>query len=98
MEKLRQRLLVLEALLPLKRVVLFGSWAVGRETAFSDIDLLVVYSGPPREDAYKIVRGCFSLRGLEPHVYSQEEAENSGHTLGCMAKKGIVLFPGELSP
>lgn len=38
--------------LPVRRVVLFGSFAKGRATAHSDVDLLVVYEGPPREDAF----------------------------------------------
>ena len=49
---LRQGVAALSARMPLKDVVLFGSWAQGRATAFSDIDLLVIHSDPPRGDAY----------------------------------------------
>jgi len=62
-ERLRRDVPSLAEALPLKRVVLFGSWASGRATAHSDIDLLVVYTGPSREDAYKTVRQCMPLRG-----------------------------------
>jgi len=89
---LRERLPALAAVLSLKRVVLFGSWAKGRATAFSDIDLLVVYAGPPREDAYKLVRRCLDLRGLEPHLYAEAEASNLKPTLDRMTREGISLL------
>lgn len=88
---LRERLPALAAVLPVKRAVLFGSWAKGRATAFSDIDLLVIYAGPPRADAYKRVRRCLDLRGLEPHVYAEAEAERLWPTLQRMTRDGISL-------
>ncbi len=80
------------AALPLRRVVLFGSWAKGRATAFSDIDLLVVYADPPRADAYVVVRRHLRLRGLEPHVYSEAEAAKLAPTLEQMTRHGAVLL------
>ena len=64
---LKERIKGLQALLPLKKVMLFGSWSTGRETAFSDIDLLVIYEGQGRQEAYKIVWRYLNLRGLEAH-------------------------------
>lgn len=93
LELIQERLPALEKVLSLKRVVLFGSWAVGRETAFSDVDLLVIYDDPPREDAYKLVRHYLKLRGLEPHVYSEQQAEKLRATIESMTKDGIILFP-----
>lgn len=61
--ELRPLLLALREVLPLRQVVLFGSWAAGRATAFSDIDLLVVYTGPRQPDAYQTVRRLLPLRG-----------------------------------
>jgi predicted nucleotidyltransferase len=89
---LRDRLPALAAVLPLKRAVLFGSWAKGRATAFSDVDLLVVYGGPPRDNAYKTVRRSLSLRGLEPHVYAEAEAAGLQPTLDRMIRDGIDLM------
>ncbi len=89
---LRERLPALAARLPLQRAVLFGSWATDRATAFSDVDLLVVYAGPPRDDAYKTVRRCLDLRGLEPHVYTEAEAEKLRPTLDRMIRDGISLI------
>jgi predicted nucleotidyltransferase len=90
---LRDRLQGLDEILTLRRVVLFGSWTKGKETAFSDIDLLIIYTGPPREDAYRLVKQYMNLRGLEPHVFSEEETENLEMTLARMTKGGVVLYP-----
>ena len=91
-EALRRGLVELSERMPLKRVVLFGSWAQGRATAFSDIDLLVIYSDPPRGDAYQEVRRCMEIPGLEPHVYSETEAAQRRETLAKMTANGVVLF------
>lgn len=82
-------------MLPLKRVWLFGSWAAGRATAFSDIDLLVVYLDPPRDDAYHLVRQSLRLPCLEAHVYSEGQAEALKSTLERMTRNGVLLFPEE---
>jgi uncharacterized protein len=82
----------LERNLPVRRVVLFGSWAAGRATAYSDIDLLVIYAGSPRDDAFKVVRRSIQLRGLEPHVYTETEAESLRPTLDRMTQNGIQLL------
>ncbi len=78
--------------LPLRRVVLFGSWAKGQATAFSDIDLLVIYADPPRDDAYRIVRRTINLRGLEAHVYAESEARQVERVLQRMTEGGIMLL------
>ncbi len=75
------------------RVVLFGSWAAGRHTAASDVDLLVVYMGHPREDAFGIVKTTLGIPGLEPHVYAEGEAEGMRDRLDRMTAGGVVLFP-----
>lgn len=89
---LRRRTSELRGALPLKRVVLFGSWAKGRATAFSDIDVLVVYADPPRDDAYQVIWRCLRLRGLEPHVYAESEAVGLQSTLDSMARGGVDLL------
>ncbi len=85
---LRSRMPALEAKLPLRKVVLFGSYAKGRQTVASDIDLLVVYAGEHREDAYKIVKRTPNLPRLEPHVYSEDEFEKLRPTLERMLEGG----------
>jgi predicted nucleotidyltransferase len=74
-------------------VVLFGSYARGNYTAASDIDLLVVYSGEKRDDAYAITKKSIAVPGLEPHVYMVEEYEQLKATIDRMTEGGVVLFP-----
>ena len=57
---LRDGVQELAEVLGVRRVVLFGSWAKSRQTAFSDIDLMVIYAGPHREDAYGLVKKIYS--------------------------------------
>jgi predicted nucleotidyltransferase len=92
---LRQRMAALQGKLPLKRVVLFGSYAKGRHTVASDIDLLVIYAGKPREDAYALVKRTLNIHRLEPHVYAEEEYERVGITVERMARDGIPVALGE---
>ncbi len=89
---LRERVRALAQHLPLRRAVLFGSWATGRATARSDVDLLVVYAGPAREDAYRIVRTVVAVRGLEAHVYAETEAEALRPVLERMTRGGVELW------
>ncbi|MFB3902205.1 MAG: nucleotidyltransferase family protein [Acidobacteriota bacterium] len=88
---IRAGLLALKERLPLKRVVLFGSYAKDRQTAGSDIDLLVIYSGPPLPDAFSIVKRTLKVPRLEPHVYSEEEYEQVRPTVERMIDDAIPL-------
>ena len=90
--RLRRHVTSLAAVLPIRRVRLFGSWATGRATAFSDIDVLIIYEGPPRPDAYRITRDMIPIRGLEPHLYTTAEAQDLEDTLGRMTNCGIELW------
>lgn len=90
---LREGAAALAASLPLKHVTLFGSQATGRATAFSDIDVLVIYAGPARSDAYALVRRTLAIRGLEPHVYTEQEASLLGPVIDRMVRGAIKLYP-----
>ena len=78
--------------LPLTRVILFGSYAKGRQTIASDIDLLVVYAGAARDDAYALVRRTLGIRRLEPHVYTEQEYAAVQETLERMVQEGITIY------
>ena len=92
---LRERVKALKGKLPLKRVVLFGSYAKGKQTVASDIDLLVIYGGRPRTDAYALVKRALNIRRLEPHVYSEEEYDQAKMTVERMIRDGISIATGE---
>jgi hypothetical protein len=91
-ERIRERLQRLSKELPLKLVALFGSYARGSYTVASDADLLVVYAGAPREDAYRVVRRVLNLPGLEPHVYSEGEQTSLAPTIERMLKDSVILW------
>ncbi|MFA0761943.1 MAG: hypothetical protein HZLCBSQH_002055 [Candidatus Fervidibacterota bacterium] len=89
---LKERLPELAKALPLRRVVLFGSYARGNFTAFSDIDLLVVYADPPRSDAYGLVKKTLNLLGLQPHVLSESEFTAVHTVWQKMIQDGLDLY------
>ena len=95
-QALRARLGHLQSALPLARVVLFGSCARGTHTVASDVDLLVVYRGAPRPDAYAHVKRALGVPRLEPHLYTEVEYEAARATVDRMTRDGVTLF--EQSP
>jgi len=89
---IRKALDVLQHILPLELVVLFGSYAKGNYTVASDIDLLVVYRGEKREDVYALCKKMITIPRLEPHVYSKKEYEEMRGTVDKMIKDGVVIL------
>ncbi len=85
------RLEVLKKELPLRLVVLFGSYAKGNYIVASDIDLLIVHDNTSK-DAYTIAKKIINLYGLEPHTYSYEDYKNIKDTIDRMVKDGIILY------
>ena len=90
--ELEKRLGDLAQRLPLALVVLFGSYALGNYTVASDIDLLVVYEGEQREDAFATVKKTLDLPRLEPHVYTEAEYKLVKNSIRRMTAGGVVLF------
>jgi predicted nucleotidyltransferase len=91
-QKLKEDLEALKEKLPLLLVILFGSYAKGNYTVASDVDLLVVYKGRERKDAFATVKKTIPIPRLEPHVYSESEYEAVKETISNMTKDGVVLF------
>ncbi len=91
-QKLKEDLETLKEKLPLLLVILFGSYAKGNYTVASDVDLLVVYEGRERKDAFATVKKTISIPRLEPHVYSESEYEALKETLCKMTRDGVILF------
>jgi predicted nucleotidyltransferase len=92
-QKLKDKLGDLARELPLRTVVLFGSYAQGKYTVASDIDVLVVYRGEERKDAFKIVKKTLQIPLLEPHVYSEDEYRGLKENVDRMTAGGVTLFP-----
>lgn len=91
--RLREKIPALQEVLPITRVVLFGSYARDQYTAASDIDLLVVYAGVVKADAYARVRRALGIRRLEPHVYAESEYDLVQDVVQRMTRYGIALYP-----
>ncbi|MBI2155000.1 MAG: nucleotidyltransferase domain-containing protein [Candidatus Rokubacteria bacterium] len=89
---LRERLGLLGRKLPLVKAVLFGSYATGTFTVGSDVDLLVVYRGAPRADAYALVKRTLAIPRLEPHLYSEAECEAARTVVERMVRGGVTLL------
>jgi len=90
---LREGLDRLAGRIPLVEAVLFGSFATGRQTVGSDIDVLIVYKGVPRDDVFALAKQEIAVPRLEPHVYSDEEAARLSELIGRMTRNGIRLYP-----
>jgi len=71
---------------------LFGSYAKGNYTVASDIDILVVYKGKERRDAYATVKRILDIPYLEPHLYTKREYKETKETIDRMTKDSILLF------
>lgn len=84
------------------RVILFGSWARGTATEWSDVDLLVIFPdvGDKREMAVNIRR---ALRGMlvckDIVVSTPDEIRRRGHFFGTVLREalneGKVLYERE---
>jgi predicted nucleotidyltransferase len=98
-KRLKAACIRLEGKLPISRMILFGSYAVGRYTAGSDIDVVVVYKGVKRDDAYKALMDEAGLPKLEPRVYTEEQFATmlaaSPRFAEVLAREGIVIVGDE---
>ncbi|MGQ9630096.1 MAG: nucleotidyltransferase domain-containing protein [bacterium] len=92
LQRLNRGISALKEALPLKWAILFGSYARGSHTVASDIDLLVIYNGEAREDAFALVKKTLCIPGLEPHVYSESQYEAMRETLHRMVQDGVVIY------
>jgi len=91
-QKLKKKIEELAKELPLSLVVLFGSYAQGNYTVASDVDLLIIYRGKERKDAFATVRKTLDIPLLEPHVYSEDEYRRLRSVIARMIAKGVILF------
>ncbi|WP_038069834.1 nucleotidyltransferase domain-containing protein [Thermus scotoductus] len=91
--RLEEGLKALEKEVPLLEAWLFGSWARGRASVGSDVDLLLLYRGPRREDLHRLARKAFPGLPLEPHAYTEEEAARLEAVLARMREGALRLRP-----
>jgi hypothetical protein len=92
---LPERLKILKRELKLLCVVLFGSYAKGNFTVGSDVDLLIIYKGGKRADAYAIAKRTLDIPQLEPHLYSEDEYKEMEGIINKMSDGGILILSEE---
>lgn len=95
LDALREAVPEIRRQLPLRRLVLFGSQATGRAAVGSDIDVLAVYDGPRRDDAFKVVKRSIDLVGVEPHLFTTDEARTRHDLVDRMSGDGVVLYDAD---
>ncbi len=89
---LKTKLPGIQAIVPVKIFVLFGSYARGNYTVGSDVDVLMVYGGPPHDEVYLKIRGILNIPGLELHLYSQKEYLSLKPTIDRMIRGSISMI------
>lgn len=58
----------------------------------SDVDVLVVYRGVSREDAFATVKRAVNVRGLKPHPVTEEEYVRRREHFDRMTEGGEVVY------
>jgi hypothetical protein len=95
-ERLKKSSLALRKILPVTRIILFGSYALNRFTAASDIDLLVVYEDPERQDAYRTIADQLRVPRLEARIYTESQykalLKESPKFARTLASEGIWIL------
>lgn len=94
-QTLKKKMEELARKLPLSFAVLFGSYARGNHTVTSDVDILIVYRGKERKNAFATVKKTLDIFLLEPHVHSENEYESLRRVIDRMIVDGVVLFESE---
>lgn len=95
---LRKQLEALSKELPVKRAVLFGSYAKGTHTVASDVDLLIIYGDPERGDAYSIAWDRIKLSQLQLHLYTESQYERlkrSGSSFVREVERGLLVWKSD---
>lgn len=89
---LRQEVKELADRFPVEKAVLFGSYATDDFTVASDVDLLVVYRGERRSDAYSEIKRAVDVRSLEPHPVPEAEYDRRRGHFDRMTEDGVVVY------
>lgn len=97
--RIRSSLPRLRDVLPLHAVYLFGSYARGDYSPGSDVDVLVVYRGARREDAYALAWDALDVPKLQLHIYSLEEFDalkgQKPSPLDVMLREAVLLWAAD---
>ncbi|SHJ42735.1 Nucleotidyltransferase domain-containing protein [Hymenobacter daecheongensis DSM 21074] len=90
---------LLQLAIPLRKVILFGSFARNEQHEWSDIDLALVadtFTGFGPEDIRPFVRALVKHCAIEPHTFSPEQFTDWNPFVQEIKRTGIVI--GEWEP
>ena len=94
-EKLKRIFVDISRTINIKDARLFGSFAKGNNTAFSDIDIFVVVGNNQGKNVYSICWDMIGIPEIELHIYTEAEADvmrrNGNSFLKEVEKSGIML-------
>ncbi len=81
--------------IPVEVAYLFGSWAQGRATEWSDIDLAIVssaFEGTKFYDRRKLYRAILDVdTAIEPHTYRPQDFNESNPFVREILRTGIRI-------
>lgn len=92
-EGLKQTLTPLAQELELDKVILFGSYARGEQTQFSDIDLIIDSGG--RLQAFDIFCAIGKIQSQLPiraDIFELQEIKKPSETYSAILKDGVVIY------
>ncbi|GAB6148718.1 nucleotidyltransferase domain-containing protein [Stetteria hydrogenophila] len=95
---LSERVKRLREVVPVKKLILFGSYARNRYTAASDVDVLLVYDDTTRIDldVYKVAWDILDIPEVELHVYKYSDyvkLKKSGNPfIRSVEEEGITIW------
>jgi len=96
---LREKAEVLSKIKNTKKVVLFGSYAEGRYTAASDIDVLIIYEDEDWRDVYDTAWDIFNTPEIEIHLMSLDRysilKREGDPFIKYIEEKGIVVWSSQ---
>lgn len=79
--------------LNLKRVILFGSYARGDQTAKSDIDLII--DGGGTLDAYDVfytIGRMLEVLPVKADIFEISEVKNPSRIMDAISREGVLLY------
>ena len=78
---------------PVKRIILFGSYAKGTNTSKSDIDLVVDSHGQLRGiDFFALSAKMAQALPMEADIFELREITPSSHMREAIAREGVVIY------
>ena len=78
---------------PVRRVILFGSYARGDATEYSDVDLLIDSEGRLSGfDFFGIAGRIIKKMPVKTDVFEMGEVETPSNLFDCINREGVIIY------